>query len=397
MVDATQLPFLVRLLDDESPTVHAAVMRELRGYGPALEQDLFRLPGRMEPAQWNAVKDIVAVHRRNWLKEEWPKWFDIQDEYYKLEVALDLIAEFQKGPTTNHHKLGDMLDELANEFLMSTFHVDVFKLSQFLFRQKKFSGAQNDYHNPQNSNLAYVIEKRQGIPISLVALFMLIGHRLGLRIEGCNFPAHFLAKIPVGNGDSILLVDCYNGGRIIDDEALVLSNPDLKKAIHDLLYAYTDATTIISRTLRNLLRAYHQQEQLENCQLMLDLLKDTQRQIREDWQFQAGDPLPLETRALYQPGQTVYHKKHGYRGVVVDFDLICQANDIWYYSNHSQPPRQQPWYHLLVNQTDQNTYVAQSSLIPDNSGSKIEHPLLNYFFNSFTKGVYVRNSQPWTL
>ncbi len=45
-----------------------------------------------------------------------------------------------------------------------------------------------DYGDPQNSNLVHVITRRAGLPISLACVYILVGQRMGLAIEGCNFP-----------------------------------------------------------------------------------------------------------------------------------------------------------------------------------------------------------------
>ena len=98
---------------------------------------------------------------------------------------------------------------------------------------------------------------------------------------------------------------------------------------------------------------------------------------------------------LYKSGQLVKHKRYGYRGVIVDVDLECLADKGWYQMNQTQPDRKQPWYHVLVSDTDQITYPAQSSLIPDESCEKIQHAFLAHFFSGFENSHYIRNKEPW--
>jgi len=98
---------------------------------------------------------------------------------------------------------------------------------------------------------------------------------------------------------------------------------------------------------------------------------------------------------LYKPGQVVRHKRYDYRGVVVDVDPECIASDDWYDKNQTQPDRNQPWYHVLVSGSDQVTYPALSSLLPDESCQEVIHPLIPYFFDSFKDGHYLRNHTPW--
>lgn len=103
----------------------------------------------------------------------------------------------------------------------------------------------------------------------------------------------------------------------------------------------------------------------------------------------------LETEPLFEPGQLVRHRRYDYRGVVVNFDLTCQAEDGWYFSNRTQPERYQAWYHVLVHGGQHITYAAQTSLEADDSGEQVVHPLLPHFFSTFQDGQYVRNDRPW--
>lgn len=101
------------------------------------------------------------------------------------------------------------------------------------------------------------------------------------------------------------------------------------------------------------------------------------------------------SKARFAPGDLVRHRRYGYRGVVVEFDLVCEANDDWYESNQTQPRKDQPWYHVLVHQSPHTTYAAEDSLLREYGGEEISHPLLQHFFVSFEDGAYVRNERPW--
>ena len=98
----------------------------------------------------------------------------------------------------------------------------------------------------------------------------------------------------------------------------------------------------------------------------------------------------------FDVGQIVKHRRYGYRGVVVAFEHSCRAPDDWYRSNRTQPDKNQPWYHVLVHQSDTVTYAAQTSLAADDDATAIEHPLTAMFFTDFVNGRYIRNDRPWT-
>ena len=101
--------------------------------------------------------------------------------------------------------------------------------------------------------------------------------------------------------------------------------------------------------------------------------------------------------AKFSPGEIVRHLRYGYRGLIVEFDPTCQAPENWYQSNQTQPSRNQPWYHVLVDGSHQVTYVAQSNLAPDQTGKPVVHPMLNLFFSGIdeTNNRYLRNEVPW--
>ena len=96
-----------------------------------------------------------------------------------------------------------------------------------------------------------------------------------------------------------------------------------------------------------------------------------------------------EFRNEFHPGQVIRHKLFDYRGVVVGVDQNFQLPDEWYEAvARSRPPKDQPWYHVLVHGAGQATYVAERNLEPDPSGQPVEHPLLDRFFDKFTDGFY---------
>ncbi len=118
----------------------------------------------------------------------------------------------------------------------------------------------------------------------------------------------------------------------------------------------------------------------------------TMIQIRQNLPDSApGSPV------RFPPGSLIRHRRYGYRGVVVAFDLECRADEGWYRKNRTQPARDQPWYHVLVHGSMQTTYAAQTSLMPDPSGEPIAHPLLGQYFGALREGYYERNDRDWPV
>ena len=93
----------------------------------------------------------------------------------------------------------------------------------------------------------------------------------------------------------------------------------------------------------------------------------------------------------FEVGQVIRHRRYDYRGVVHKMDPECTAPEGWYLRNRTQPKREQPWYHVLVN-SGAETYVAEENLELDVSGQEIEHPYLDLCFSMYRNGRYHRFS-----
>ena len=88
-------------------------------------------------------------------------------------------------------------------------------------------------------------------------------------------------------------------------------------------------------------------------------------------------------------GQVIRHKLFDYRGVIVDVDQAFRLSEEWYEQvAKSRPPKDQPWYHVLVHETAQTTYVAERNLEAATCEKPVEHPLLARFFDKFSNGFY---------
>ena len=96
-----------------------------------------------------------------------------------------------------------------------------------------------------------------------------------------------------------------------------------------------------------------------------------------------------EVKAHYSVGQLVQHRRFGYRGVVIAVDAAFSLTDEWYEQvARSRPPKDAPWYHVLVDGGEHETYVAERNLEVDTSGAPVEHPLVATRLGRFEDGRY---------
>ena len=96
------------------------------------------------------------------------------------------------------------------------------------------------------------------------------------------------------------------------------------------------------------------------------------------------------SEAKFTIGQIVQHQLFNYRGVIVDVDYKFLGSDEWYENvARSRPSKEQPWYHVLVNDAVHQTYVAERNLASSEENEAIHHPLLNHYFKGMEKGRYL--------
>ena len=400
MTDPQQIPHLVKLLDDESSDVRLAVTKELAAFGPTLLSELKKTDIPLNAIQKGYIGKILEGHKRIWLKMIWSKWlrlpahkYDLAPEYKRMEIALSVLSEFISGMDYNM-KLGQLLDELAVAYKVKYHEHDPKTLAKFLFKEKGLRGEENDYYNVQNNNLIYVIKKKRGVPISLAAVYALVGLRLGMIIEGCHFPGHFLARFQ--RGSKVIFVDCFNGGQMIDEKDLLSIKEDTFRGMKKVLRERTDIEMIVRAFLVNIIRSYQIQEDRANCEVLMGLFDEMDLRANSKIVSElTPNDIINSNKPRFQPGHCVRHQRYDYRGIVVDVDSECEATDDWYYGNQTQPSRHQPWYHVLVHGSDQVTYVAENHLIEDRSRAKLTHPLLSYFFSKTEEGGYIRNDNIW--
>ena len=78
--------------------------------------------------------------------------------------------------------------------------------------------------------------------------------------------------------------------------------------------------------------------------------------------------------AQFRIGELVHHRLFDYRGVVFDVDATFSGSDEWYdMMARSRPPKDKPWYHVLVHEAVHTTYVAERNLKRDVVGDPIDH------------------------
>jgi regulator of sirC expression with transglutaminase-like and TPR domain len=135
--------------------------------------------------------------------------------------------------------------------------------NEYLYDERGFSGNRERYDDPRNSFINEVLDRRTGIPISLAVIYLEVARRAGLRVDGINFPGHFLLRAPgvIGSdtGTDFVIIDPFHGGAQLseyDCRQLLRQHVGDEAAFDTALLAPATRHEIVVRMLVNLKRLY---------------------------------------------------------------------------------------------------------------------------------------------
>lgn len=183
------------------------------------------------------------------------------------------------------------------------------RLDKYLFAENGFHGSRFDYNHRANSYLNRVIDDREGLPITLSVLYMALGQRLGIDLEGVGLPGHFVVRFRPVEGEPEL-IDVFAGGEVLSRDAAarkVLAITGRPLADEDLAASTNQA--IVLRMLRNLIG-------------LAEASGDRQAVLRYVEATVAADPEAIENRGI----RAVLRFENGLvAAALADLDAILAA------------------------------------------------------------------------
>ena len=106
----------------------------------------------------------------------------------------------------------------------------------------------------------------------------------------------------------------------------------------------------------------------------------------------AGADAPAVSHAQFAIGDVVRHRLFEFRGVIFDVDPVFANSEEWYDAipEDVRPRRDQPFYHLLAENSESNyvAYVSQQNLEHDESDEPLDHPAIPGIFDGYSDGRY---------
>ena len=195
--------------------------------------------------------------------------------HWDLEAGVILLSKFG-CPREDANSISLALDQLATEASNQVKNKRspeeaVKALTHFIFVEKEFRGNSTNFFDPNNTYFSQMLKHKRGIPITLSALCVFVGQRLGLPIVGVGLPGHYIAKY-----DSLsqpIYFDPFEKGQI-------LSQADCAKLVEKMGYHFEEHYLVtatnretLTRMMNNLIVIYNKNSQLEKANHLTNFIE----------------------------------------------------------------------------------------------------------------------------
>ncbi|BFU89428.1 MAG: hypothetical protein NTAFB01_06150 [Nitrospira sp.] len=252
-----QIRALIRLLSDEDDRIVRTISGRLIDIGPSAVP-LLQEAEIEQPEMADRIASVLEEIRGSKLEDELASLAALSDDAMSLEAGAFLIARYAY-PTLDVARYHEQLDTMADEVRARIGHrasgeEAVNSLNRYLFTEQGFKGNTKNYYEVENSYLNCVMDRRVGIPISLSAVYLLIGQRLALPLFGIGMPGHFLVKYESDRYK--IFVDCFNGGALLTEKNCARFLTEAGYGFDDKYLQKSPVRAILSRMIKNLLAIY---------------------------------------------------------------------------------------------------------------------------------------------
>lgn len=244
---------ILSLLADEDSDTSGLVQSQLIARGPDILGDLRELLSAASGRTERRLKECIAQIARDAAERQFDEMCANFDESGDIEEAAWLLAEVL-SPGEDFTELRRQIDVWARELARRL--VDKESVVQqaattadYLGGELRFHGNEDDYYAEDNSLLPRVIVNRFGNPITLSLVYLAVGRRAGLDIQGVGLPGHFVVRLggvffdPFHGGHRLQLEDCQ---KLLESQGIELQPHHLQPCKRRVMLA---------RILNNLLQS----------------------------------------------------------------------------------------------------------------------------------------------
>jgi len=244
---------ILALLADEDSDTAGLVQNQLIARGSQIIGDLRELLPSASGRTERRLKEVILQIASEDAERQFGVLCEKFDEQSDIEAAAWLLAEVL-SPGEDFAEARRQIEAWAAELARrladrETAVQQAATMAEFLGRELQFRGNEDDYYSEDNSLLPRVIVNRVGNPITLSLVYIAVGQRASLNVQGVGLPGHFVVRLggvffdPFHGGRRLQLEDCQ---KLLESQGLELQPHHLQPC---------KPRVMLARMLNNLLHA----------------------------------------------------------------------------------------------------------------------------------------------
>jgi hypothetical protein len=253
------------LLDDPDESVSVHISQYLSSFGSSIvpiirreiqEQNstqaihtLQTVLNTLQAEGLHEVKEYVLSCRRRQISPDLFTLFDLLSHFgypesnaWIIEAQLNTMAEAVK----EHIEITGAHNEEQR----------INSLNAIFFDQFSYRPPSSHYYLPEHCYFYSVTEKRIGIPLALSILYIILGNKSGIALQGIGMPLHFLVK----SSKLDTFIDVYNYGVTLTKEDCLKFLIKAGIPYSESMLEPVDSEDMLFRMLRNLYHCYKREQ-----------------------------------------------------------------------------------------------------------------------------------------
>lgn len=208
-----RIELLIELLGDESPGVLGPVRDGLIRAGRSALPALRRAVRGKDARRRGRARSIVAILERQEVIRRVAGYALRPD--IELERGLFLLSRLENA-RFDHRPYKKALDAMGAAVRTRMAGAPdspsaPLMLAQYLGDELGLVGCETDFNHPDHVYLHRAIERKRGMPLTLVAIYLLVARRAGLRAAPIALPGRVLLRLYAGPRS--LILDPFLGGK----------------------------------------------------------------------------------------------------------------------------------------------------------------------------------------
>jgi len=263
-----ELTALIQLLDEPDEKAYEVIARKIETFGrEAIPGLIEALENSFIPGVRDRITILLDRIRQETFRQELQSW--MEPGASDLLEGFLLMSKFQ-DPEIDTDALTVQVEQLKmdvwielNDSLTALENVKV--INHVLYGIHRFEGNRVNLYAISNQYLHTVMETRQGNPLTLGMLYMIIAQRLNIPIYGVNLPQHFILAYlrddhpPVPEEQDVLFyINPFNRGAVFTRKEIDLFVRQMNLRPEPWFYTPCSHIDILRRLINNLILSYTQ-------------------------------------------------------------------------------------------------------------------------------------------